>query len=54
VLGERPDHSHGAERWDQAARTLARYRFEYDVADGANPPGSIARLRRTAARLRTR
>jgi conjugative relaxase-like TrwC/TraI family protein len=33
ALGERPDRSSNAERWDQAARTLARYRIEYDVPD---------------------
>jgi hypothetical protein len=40
TLGERPDRSHDAERWDQAARTLARYRIEYDVPDGESPLGA--------------
>jgi hypothetical protein len=40
ALGERPDRSHEAERWDQVARTLARYRLEYDVPDGDSPLGA--------------
>ena len=39
ALGERPDHSHGAERWDQAARTLARYRIEYEISAAGDPLG---------------
>ena len=39
ALGERPDHSRAAERWDQAARTIARYCIEYDIPAGENPLG---------------
>jgi conjugative relaxase-like TrwC/TraI family protein len=41
ALGERPDRSSDAERWDQAARTLARYRLEYDVPDGGDLLGDL-------------
>jgi hypothetical protein len=39
TLGERPDRSHDAERWDQAARTLARYRIEYEISATGDPLG---------------
>ena len=39
TLGERPDRSHYAERWDQAARTLARYRIEYEISATGDPLG---------------
>ncbi len=38
VLGERPERPSGAERWDQAARTLARYRIEYEIPVGPGDP----------------
>jgi hypothetical protein len=38
VLGERPDRPSAAERWDRAARTLARYRIEYAIPAGAGDP----------------
>jgi conjugative relaxase-like TrwC/TraI family protein len=34
ALGERPERGRDAERWDQVARTFARYRIEYKIADG--------------------
>jgi hypothetical protein len=39
ALGERPDRSHDAQRWDQAARTLARYRIKYEVGATGHPLG---------------
>jgi conjugative relaxase-like TrwC/TraI family protein len=39
ALGERPDRQSDAERWDRAARTMARYRIEYDIPDGDTPLG---------------
>jgi hypothetical protein len=39
ALGERPDRSHDAERWDRAARTLARYRIEYEISASGGPLG---------------
>jgi len=41
ALGERPGRSRDAERWDQAARTLARYRIEYDLPVGGHPLGDL-------------
>jgi hypothetical protein len=41
AFGERPDHSPDAERWDQAARTLARYRIEYDIPERGGPLGDL-------------
>ena len=37
ALGQRPGSARGAETWDQAARAIARYRLDHDVA-GANQP----------------
>jgi hypothetical protein len=42
ALGERPERQSDAERWDRAARTIARYRIEYEILDndtvlGAEP-----------------
>jgi hypothetical protein len=37
ALGERPDRTTGAESWDRAARTLARYRIEYETPEHADP-----------------
>jgi conjugative relaxase-like TrwC/TraI family protein len=34
TLGERPDRPADAERWDRAARTIARYRVEYEIPEG--------------------
>ena len=39
ALGERPDRSSDAERWDRAARTLARYRIEYEISATGDPLG---------------
>jgi conjugative relaxase-like TrwC/TraI family protein len=39
ALGERPDRSSDAERWDRAARTLARYRSKYEIGGTGNPLG---------------
>jgi hypothetical protein len=39
ALGERPDRTSDAERWDQAARTLARYRLEYEISATGDPLG---------------
>jgi hypothetical protein len=33
ALGERPKQGWARERWDQAARTIARYRIEHDITD---------------------
>ena len=48
ALGERPDRQADAERWDRAARTIARYRIEYEILDsdttlGPEPPGGEQR-----------
>jgi len=40
ALGERPDRHSDAERWDQAARTLARYRIEYEIPERGDPLGA--------------
>jgi conjugative relaxase-like TrwC/TraI family protein len=40
-LGERPDRQSDAERWDRAARTMARYRIEYEIPDGDTPLGLV-------------
>jgi hypothetical protein len=34
ALGERPERTTDAESWDQAARTLARYRIDYEITEG--------------------
>jgi hypothetical protein len=39
TLGERPQRNWDAERWDHAARTIARYRIEYDITDTSDPLG---------------
>jgi conjugative relaxase-like TrwC/TraI family protein len=39
ALGERPQRGYDAERWDRAARQLARYRFDYDITDTREPLG---------------
>jgi conjugative relaxase-like TrwC/TraI family protein len=39
TLGERPQRGYDAERWDRAARQLARYRIEYDITDTREPLG---------------
>jgi small-conductance mechanosensitive channel len=39
ALGERPERPADAERWDRAARTMARYRIEYEIPDGDTPLG---------------
>jgi conjugative relaxase-like TrwC/TraI family protein len=39
AIGERPDSRGDAERWDRAARTIARYRIEYEIPDSDNPLG---------------
>ena len=36
ALGERPDRASSAANWDQAARTLARYRIDYEIAEGGD------------------
>ena len=36
ALGERPQRHSDAERWDRAARTLARYRIQYEIPDDDN------------------
>jgi hypothetical protein len=48
TLGERPDRPADAERWDRAARTIARYRIEYEIPDsdttlGPEPAGGEQR-----------
>jgi hypothetical protein len=48
TLGERPDRPADAERWDRAARTIARYRIEYEIPDsdttlGPDPAGEEQR-----------
>ena len=37
ALGERPERTSDAESWDRAARTLARYRIEYEITEGGDP-----------------
>jgi hypothetical protein len=39
VLGERPLRASDAERWDRAARTIARYRIEYAIPDTGDELG---------------
>jgi conjugative relaxase-like TrwC/TraI family protein len=39
ALGERPDRSSREGRWDQAARTLARYRIAYEIPERGDPLG---------------
>src|ERR1019366_9935145 len=39
TLGDRPHRAWDAERWDHAARTIARYRIEYTITDTADPLG---------------
>jgi conjugative relaxase-like TrwC/TraI family protein len=39
ALGERPDRPADAERWDRAARAMARYRIEYEIHDSDTPLG---------------
>lgn len=41
ALGERPNRNHDAERWDQAARTLARYRIEYEITEHGDALGDL-------------
>jgi conjugative relaxase-like TrwC/TraI family protein len=41
ALGERPDRPADAERWDRAARTMARYRIEYAINDSGAPLGAV-------------
>ena len=36
ALGERPEHPSAANSWDQAARTLARYRIDYEITEGGD------------------
>ena len=38
ALGERPDRPSSAERWDRAARMLARYCIEYEIPAGPGDP----------------
>jgi conjugative relaxase-like TrwC/TraI family protein len=40
ALGERPDRSSDAERWDEAARILARYRIGYEISQPGDPLGA--------------
>ena len=37
ALAQRPDSARGTETWDRAARVIARFRLDHDVA-GADPP----------------
>ena len=39
ALGERPERPSDARRWDRAARTIARYRIEYEIPDTRDPLG---------------
>jgi conjugative relaxase-like TrwC/TraI family protein len=39
ALGERPERPSDARRWDNAARTIARYRIEYAIPDSGGPLG---------------
>jgi conjugative relaxase-like TrwC/TraI family protein len=39
TLGNRPQRAWDAERWDHAARTIARYRIEYAIPDTGDPLG---------------
>jgi hypothetical protein len=41
ALGERPDRSRDAERWNQTARILARYRIEYEIAERRGRLGDL-------------
>jgi len=38
TLGERPDRRSSAARWDRAAQIVARYRIDYEIAEGASDP----------------
>jgi conjugative relaxase-like TrwC/TraI family protein len=40
ALGERPERTADAESWDRAARTLARYRIEYETPEHGDPLGT--------------
>jgi hypothetical protein len=40
ALGERPERLSDARRWDNAARTIARYRIEYEIPDSGDPLGA--------------
>ena len=40
ALGQRPGSARGAETWDRAARSIARYRLDHDVAGGDLPFGA--------------
>jgi conjugative relaxase-like TrwC/TraI family protein len=39
ALGERPKQGWERDRWDHAARTIARYRIEHDITDTHDPLG---------------
>jgi hypothetical protein len=39
ALGERPKPGWERDRWDHAARTMARYRIEHNIVDPRNPLG---------------
>ena len=39
ALGDRPERPSDARRWDSAARTVARYRIEYEIPAGGDPLG---------------
>jgi DNA repair exonuclease SbcCD ATPase subunit len=39
ALGDRPERPSDARRWDSAARTIARYRIEYEIPDSGDPLG---------------
>ncbi|MGH3026467.1 MAG: hypothetical protein ACRDLR_08485, partial [Gaiellaceae bacterium] len=40
ALGERPNRARDRATWDSAARTLANFRLEHDVADAQAPLGA--------------
>jgi hypothetical protein len=39
ALGDRPERPSDARRWDNAARTIARYRIEYEIPNDGDPLG---------------
>jgi hypothetical protein len=55
ALGNRPDWPRGSRRWDRAARTLARYRIQYEIPNRRwRPTRTKTNQRRATPGLRAR